>query len=143
MQKFAPEAKKPVRTEVDLGEYRIADPEEFGRNMLRLMEESSKVMGALLERLDSKNSAYAAGETTETTRILTEVAQPWIAAPAKLVAAQGALFTSYMQLWSNTMRRAMGEEVAAVADPEPGDNRFNDADWNRNPYFDFWKQAYL
>ena len=142
MQKFAPDAKKPVRTEVDLGEYRIADPEEFGRNMLRLMEESSKVMGALLERLDSKTSAFA-GETTETTRILTEIAQPWIMAPAKLVAAQGALFSSYMQLWSNTMRRAMGEEVAPVADPEPGDNRFNDADWNRNPYFDFWKQAYL
>ena len=30
-----------------------------------------------------------------------------------------------------------------MAEPEPGDNRFNDPDWSRNPYFDFWKQSYL
>ena len=30
-----------------------------------------------------------------------------------------------------------------MAEPEPGDNRFNDPEWSRNPYFDFWKQAYL
>ncbi len=44
MQKFAPETKKPVPAEFDLGAYRIADPEAFGRNMLRLMEEGQKVM---------------------------------------------------------------------------------------------------
>ena len=35
MQKKAPETKKPLPAEIDLGAYRIADPEEFGRNMLR------------------------------------------------------------------------------------------------------------
>ena len=30
-----------------------------------------------------------------------------------------------------------------MAEPEPGDNRFKDPDWSRNPYFDFWKQIYL
>ena len=35
MQKFAPETKKPLPAEVDLGAYRIADPEAFGRNMAR------------------------------------------------------------------------------------------------------------
>ncbi len=54
MQKFAPETKKPVPAEVDLGAYRIADPEAFGRNMLRLMEEGQKVMSGLLERVDGK-----------------------------------------------------------------------------------------
>ena len=37
----------------------------------------------------------------------------------------------------------MGAEALPVAEPEPGDNRFNDPEWSRNPYFDFWKQAYL
>ena len=40
--------------DIDLGAYRIANPEEFGRNMLRLMEEGGKVMSGLLERADGK-----------------------------------------------------------------------------------------
>jgi polyhydroxyalkanoate synthase len=44
---------------------------------------------------------------------------------------------------ANTARRAMGQTAAAVAEPEPGDNRFSDPEWSSNPYFDFWKQAYL
>ena len=35
MQKKAPETTKPVPVEIDFAAYRIADPEEFGRNMLR------------------------------------------------------------------------------------------------------------
>ena len=37
----------------------------------------------------------------------------------------------------------MGAEAPPVAEPETGDNRFNDPEWSRNPYFDFWKQVYL
>jgi len=70
--------------------------------------------------------------------------QPWLADPARLVEAQGALFSSYMQLMANTAQRTVGGEAAApLAEPEPGDNRFNDPEWSRNPYFDFWKQLYL
>ena len=40
-------------------------------------------------------------------------------------------------------QRMLGAEVPPVVEPEPGDNRFKDPEWARNPYFDFWKQAYL
>ena len=50
---------------------------------------------------------------------------------------------SYADLWNNTVLRMLGQEVAPVAEPEPGDNRFKDPEWSANPYFDFWKQAYL
>jgi polyhydroxyalkanoate synthase len=49
----------------------------------------------------------------------------------------------YFDVWNSTVRRMMGEEVEDVARPEPGDARFKDAEWTSNPYFDFWKQAYL
>jgi polyhydroxyalkanoate synthase len=144
MQKFAPETKKPLPAEVDLGAYRIADPEAFGRNMLRLMEEGQKVMSGLLERVDGKTGPYsAASEMTDAAKLFSEIAQPWITEPAKLVEAQGALFGAYMQLISNTAQRAMGGQALPVAEPETGDNRFNDPEWSRNPYFDFWKQFYL
>ena len=48
-----------------------------------------------------------------------------------------------MALWNSTVRRMLGEEVPPVAEPEPGDNRFKDPEWSKNPFFDFWKQAYL
>ena len=37
----------------------------------------------------------------------------------------------------------MGEDVEPIAEPDPPDNRFKDPEWSTNPYFDFWKQAYL
>jgi polyhydroxyalkanoate synthase len=144
MQKAAPEIRKAVSSEVDLGAYRVPDPEEFGRNILRLMEEGQKVMHGLLERADGMTGPYStASEMTDAAKLFSEIARPWIAEPTKLVEAQGQLFSSYMQLWAGTMRRAIGGEALPVAEPEPGDNRFNDPDWSHNPYFDFWKQAYL
>ena len=144
MQKAVPDTRKPVPSEFDLGAYRIADPEAFGRNMLRLMEEGQKALHGFIERADPKTGPYGtASEMTDAAKLFSEVAQPWLANPAKLVEAQGALFASYAQLVTSTARRAMGGEALPVAEPESGDNRFNDPEWSSNPYFDFWKQAYL
>jgi polyhydroxyalkanoate synthase len=129
---------------VDLGAYRIADPEAFGRNVVRLMEEGTKALEGFLGRAQAAASPVPSlAEWTEAASLVSEVMQPWMADPARLVEAQGALFTSYMQLLSNTSLRAIGGTVAPVAEPEPGDNRFRDLEWTNNPYFDFWKQAYL
>ena len=148
MQKHANDDNKPVpalaATQVDLGAYRIVDPEAFGRNFLRMMEEATRAMHGLLERAQSAAGPHTlANEWTEAGKLFSAVMQPWLTEPAKLVEAQGALFTSYMQLMANTTQRAVGGEAAPVAEPEPGDNRFNDPEWSRNPYFDFWKQTYL
>ena len=80
---------------------------------------------------------------TDAAKLFSEIAQPWMTEPAKLVEAQAALFGAYMQLVTNTAQRAMGGQALPVAEPEAGDNRFNDPEWSRNPYFDFWKQFYL
>jgi poly[(R)-3-hydroxyalkanoate] polymerase subunit PhaC len=148
MQNHANNDNKPLQglagTQVDLGAYRIADPEAFGRNFLLLLEESAKAMQGLLERAQRAAGPHTlANEWTEAGRLFSAVVQPWLAEPAKLVEAQGALLTSYMALMANTAQRAVGGDAAPVAEPEPGDNRFSDPEWSRNPYFDFWKQAYL
>jgi polyhydroxyalkanoate synthase len=135
-------ADAAVNTPVDLGAYRIADPEAFGRNVLRLMEEGTKALHGFLD--PGKGTVPPAFvDWTEAAKLFSAVAQPWLAQPARLVEAQTALFTSYTQLMSNIARRAAGAEAAPVATPEPGDNRFSDPEWSANPYFDFWKQAYL
>jgi len=144
MQKKAPETSKPVPAEIDFAAYRIADPEEFGRNMLRLMEEAGKAMTGFLERSNGTAGPFSlVSEATEAAKLFTEIAQHWLADPAKVAETQAALARDYLQLAGATAQRMMGAEAPPVAEPEPGDNRFNDPEWSRNPYFDFWKQAYL
>ena len=144
MLKKAPESPRPIPMHVDLGAYRIGNAEEFGRNMLRLMEEGGKVMSGLLERANGKLSPMsAASDLTEATKLFSEIAQHWVADPGKLVEAQSELVRDFLQLGTASVQRLMGGEALPVAEPEPGDNRFKDPDWSANPYFDFWKQSYL
>ena len=129
---------------LDLTAYRITDPEEFGRNLLKLCEEGGKAMAGLLARADAKMGPYStASELTEAAKMMAEIARHWVTDPAKMAEAQGELLRGYVDLWNASVRRMLGEEVAPVAQPEPGDNRFKDAEWSRNPYFDYWKQLYL
>jgi polyhydroxyalkanoate synthase subunit PhaC len=144
MQKKAPETTQPVPVEVDFGAYRVGDPEEFGRNMLKLMEEGSKLLSDLLGRSNGNGGPYSmASETSEAIKLFSEVAQHWLTDPGKVTATQSALLRDYLQLAGATAQRMGGAEALPVAEPEAGDNRFNDPEWSRNPYFDFWKQAYL
>jgi polyhydroxyalkanoate synthase len=124
--------------------YRIENPEEFTRNILRFFEEGGRVLSELLDRPDAKISPYsAASEVSEATKTLSDIARVWLNDPARLAEAQGSLVSSYLDLWNNAIRRLLGEQVAPVVEPEPSDNRFKDPEWSSNPYFDFWKQAYL
>jgi polyhydroxyalkanoate synthase subunit PhaC len=124
----------------NLAPYQIQDPELLTRNMLRYWEESGKVMAGLMERVGPMSPSP---EMTEATRAFGELAQHWMAEPHRLAAAQQELSTAFVELWSRTLQRGLGETVEPVAKPEPGDNRFKDAEWSDNPYFDYWKQAYL
>ncbi|NOU06866.1 MAG: class I poly(R)-hydroxyalkanoic acid synthase, partial [Hyphomicrobiaceae bacterium] len=49
----------------------------------------------------------------------------------------------FFKLWQQTSQRMLGQDAAEVTQPDKGDARFNDPDWTHNPYFAYWKQAYL
>lgn len=124
--------------------YKIENPEEFAHNLMRLFEEGGRAMGGLLDRPDAKITPFsAASEASLATKTLSEIARLWLSDPTKLVEAQGVLVRSYIELWNNSVRRMLGEKVDPVVEPDPADNRFKDPEWSSNPFFDFWKQAYL
>jgi len=136
--------KPHTEPESDSPAYKIADPEELSLNLLRLFEQGGRVLTELIERADTKMGPYsAAAEITEASNTLSDLTNLWMADPARFAEAQGTLMRSYADLWNNTMLRLLGQDAAPVAEPEPGDNRFKDPEWTVNPYFDFWKQAYL
>ena len=120
--------------------YQINDPELLTRNMLRYWEESGKVMAGLLGKVGPMSSTP---EMSEAAKAFGEVAQHWMTEPHRFAAAQQALAGEYFDLWTRTLSRQAGLEAKPLAEPEPGDNRFKDAEWSANPYFDYWKQAYL
>ncbi|HEY9236606.1 MULTISPECIES: class I poly(R)-hydroxyalkanoic acid synthase [Phenylobacterium] len=74
---------------------------------------------------------------------LTDVMGRLIAQPERLVRAQADLFQRYLELWQRAARRAGGESVEPVVQPEKGDKRFTDPEWADNPVFDVIKQSYL
>jgi polyhydroxyalkanoate synthase len=136
--------KPRTAPEIENPPYQVVNGEQLARNLLRLFEQGGNVLTEFIERNDTKMGPYsAATEVTEATNTLTDLARQWMADPARFAEAQGTLLRSYGELWSNTVRRMFGEQVPAVAEPEPGDSRFKDPEWTINPYFDFWKQAYL
>jgi len=136
--------KSNLPADFDWNQYKVTNPEEFVRNMLRLMEDGGKAMAALMNRADAKGGSYStASEMTEASRIMAEVARQWMGNPARTMEAQGDLVRGYMDVWNNSVQRLLGQEVEPVAVPETGDARFRDAEWSANPYFDFWKQSYL
>ena len=66
--------QKKTETPIEPTAYRIANPEEFARNMLRLFEEGGRAMSGILERGDSKVGPWtAASEMTEAGRSMTDV----------------------------------------------------------------------
>ncbi len=128
----------------DWSNYKIDNPEEFMRNMLRLFEEGGRAMSELAQRADTKGGPYSmANELSEAGKVLTEVASHWMTDPARAVEAQTALARGYMDVWTRSWQKMMGHETEPVVEPEPSDSRFRDPEWNENPYFDFWKQSYL
>ena len=48
-----------------------------------------------------------------------------------------------MATLANTLLKMSGQQPDAVATPEKGDKRVNDAEWDNNPWFDYLKQYYL
>jgi polyhydroxyalkanoate synthase len=112
--------------------------------MLKLFEEGGRAMSGMLDRSDAKISPYStASEISEAARTLGDIMRVWITDPQRMAEANGSLMRSYAELWNQSIRRFLGEEVKPVVEPDPSDNRFKDPEWSQNPYFDFWKQAYL
>lgn len=109
--------------------------------MLRLAAEGIHVMSSLFSRVETGTMTY--DEVAHAGDILGEVASYWLSHPEKLIEAQSKLFSSYLGLWAGIWAKTLGAKTEPVVRPRDSDKRFSDPEWSENPYFDFWKQAYL
>lgn len=138
MQQETPDALK------FLSNYQIPDPKAFAENLLRAYEEGSQALMRLADRPDSTSGPYSpASELSAASRTISELSRQWLAEPGRLAGAQAEFFRQFGELWNNVLQRMFGMKVPPLIEPSPGDNRFKDPEWSSNPFFDFWKQAYL
>ncbi|HET6390642.1 class I poly(R)-hydroxyalkanoic acid synthase [Hyphomicrobium sp.] len=124
--------------------YYISDPEAFASNLLKAFERGSAAFAQLAERPDAKLGPYTpASEFSAATETVSALVRKWLSDPVKLSEAQAEFVRQFAALWNNVFIRMMGAPIPPLIAPAPGDNRFKDPDWDKNPFFDFCKQAYL
>ncbi len=115
------------------------------RTCSRRTNGGSAALAQLAERPDSKIGPYTpASEFSAATETLTLLVRT-MACPTRssFRKPRRSFFRLFGGLWNNVLARMMGTGVQPLISPAPGDNRFKDPEWDRNPFFDFCKQAYL
>ncbi|HEX3809935.1 MAG TPA: class I poly(R)-hydroxyalkanoic acid synthase [Rhizomicrobium sp.] len=145
MPKTAAESKtkpKPAPETTLDDSYQIGDASEFGRNMVRVGQQSQRLLSDFLKRQAGKAGTEPA-DPLNLGNTFMDLLKGMAAHPAMIVEAQFQLWRDYMGLWENTARRMMGETVEPLVAPANGDKRFKDKDWQENQIFDFIKQSYL
>jgi len=125
-------------------DYAMKDPEAFARNLARMIEQAGHAAAAWVgPREEGKRQDDLADSFADFAKTLGRVSEYWLSDPERALTAQTQLFSRYMDLWNNSIRRMSGETVDEVASAEPGDKRFSDREWSQNQFFNFLKQAYL
>jgi len=133
-----------TQNEVPESPYGIKDPEAFARNLARMIEEAGKAASAYLKpREEGKASLDFADSIADVVRTLTRVVEYWAGEPERMVVAERKLWAGYLDLWTSSLKRMMGEPAKPAAEPDIRDKRFADPDWSDNRFFDFIKQVYL
>jgi polyhydroxyalkanoate synthase len=126
-------------------QYLIKDPERFALNLARMVEEAGKAASAWVTPREKGEVRDSVAEPmTDMVKTFSKLSEYWLSDPQRALEAQTRLFSGYMNVWANAIRRVGGDEDADDAvKPDRGDKRFQDPEWGKNAFFDFLKQAYL
>ncbi len=126
------------------GEGKVLDPVEMAKAMVRIGEQSQKLMLEFLERQNESKIQATQTELSTISAAFLDLTQAMLQNPDPLIEASITLWNDYMKLWNATAMRFMGDaRVPPVITPLQGDRRFQGAAWNENAVFDYIKQSYL
>jgi len=122
----------------------IPDFTALSQNLARLVEQGGKAAAAYFRPLEEgRTNTDVADQVEDAVKTLGHVAEHWLSDPARTFEAQSKISGDMLELWSHTLRKMSGEETQPVRAPDPGDKRFADPEWTKNPVYDFLSQAYM
>src|SRR5436190_24377491 len=92
------------------GAYEVKDPEALARNLARVVEEAGKAAAAYLKpREEGKERFDLSDSIGEFVKTIAKVAEYWLADPERVIEAERRLWTGYLDLWSTSLKRMMGQ----------------------------------
>ena len=124
-------------------QFMIDDPEQFATNLARVVEQAGKVAAAYLRPRENGQTNHTVDYMNQMFRTFGEVTQYWASDPQRAIEAQTRLWGRCLDLWGASSKKMLGEDQDEIVYPKSDDIRFNDPEWQTNPFFSFVKQLYL
>ncbi|MEN9709823.1 MAG: class poly(R)-hydroxyalkanoic acid synthase [Pseudomonadota bacterium] len=122
----------------------VPDFTALSQNLARLVEHGGRAAAAYFRPLeDGRTNTDVADQVEDAVKTLGHVAEHWLSDPSRAMEAQTKISGDMLELWARTLRKMSGEETKPVRAPDPGDKRFADPEWTKNPVYDFLAQAYM
>lgn len=119
-----------------------SDANEIASVYADVAQRSARLLGSHIQRQMTRGLTPPSDELGIARAYMELMAQSMMH-PQQLVQAQMDLMRDYMALWQQSMMGLMGLKATPVAEPQKGDHRFKDPEWQSNFLFDFVKQSYL
>lgn len=120
----------------------MLDPGEIARTYAEVARRASHLISEHVQQQLKKGISVPSDELGIAQAFM-DMMSKLLSNPYHLAQTQLGLVWDYFSLWQHSMLRFMGMEAAPVVQPEKGDKRFKDEEWQENFLFDFIKQSYL
>jgi len=123
------------------------DVERLATNTAKFIEQSGRAIAAYLKPFEEGDTGkIQRNDFSDLIAValtaIGKVAEHWTSDPVRLAEAQSAIATPFMQLWAQTYRRMLGEEVEPIVPVAKGDKRYAAPEWTGLPIYDFLRQAH-
>lgn len=123
--------------------YVVKDPQALTLNVAKALENLGKAASSWLGPRERGEVVDPVSEPmAELVKTMSKVAEYWMSDPKRTLEAQTQLLAGLFGMWTQTLSRFSSEGEAQPLQPIK-DKRFADEDWQRNPFFDFLRQAYV
>src|SRR5262245_14263737 len=87
-----------------------------------MVEEGGKALAAYLKPREEGRRDDQYVEITDVVKTIGQVADYWLRDPQRALELQSSLGKAYLDLWASAVKRMAGEQVQAVAEPDPRDS---------------------
>ena len=123
----------------------LHDPEKMAEQMAAFTEQSQRAVQAFWQRQvqEHAENGFSLVDPSSAAKAFFDFSAKLMADPSKLSEAQMGFWRGQFDLWQNMMRRAQGEAIEPVIEPDRSDRRFKDKAWDEQLLFNYLKQSYL
>ncbi|WOI54695.1 class I poly(R)-hydroxyalkanoic acid synthase [Parvularcula sp. LCG005] len=146
-----PKSESPARPAASTDSGKKAEPPiytdmaRFAQYMADINVRTRDIMNDVAQRRAEmgRRGAETVADPLNIAEAGTEVVNALNAKPLKLLQMQIGLWDEFSRLYQSAFERMTGAAADPVAQPKPGDRRFQHKAWEENPMLDFIKQSYL